>query len=69
LGNSQNSPSPTHRWETVRNLRETFASECKAADVPSLLFRLTVARNLRCAGIAEGIIVKSGHLRSRPKSH
>jgi integrase len=52
----------------VRDFRETWANACKAAGVPGLLFhdlRRTAARNLRRAGIAEGIIMKIGGWRTR----
>ena len=52
----------------VRGFRETWANACKAVGVPSPLFhdlRRTAARNLRRAGIAEGVIMKIGGWRTR----
>ena len=52
----------------MRDFRETWANACKAAEVPGLLFhdlRRTAARNLRRAGIAEGVIMKIGGWRTR----
>ncbi|HZL29340.1 MAG TPA: tyrosine-type recombinase/integrase [Acidobacteriaceae bacterium] len=52
----------------VRDFRETWANACRSAGVPGLLFhdlRRTAARNLRRAGIAEGVIMKIGGWRTR----
>src|SRR5439155_25842624 len=52
----------------VRDFRGTWAKACKAADVSGLLFhdlRRTAARNLRRAGIAEGIIQSIGGWKTR----
>jgi len=52
----------------VRDFRETWAHACTFAGVPGLLFhdlRRTAARNLRRAGIAEGVIMKIGGWRTR----
>ena len=52
----------------VRDFRGTWRNVCKAAGVPWLLFhdlRRTAARNLRRAGVAEGVIVKIGGWRTR----
>ena len=58
-------------WEDgkcVRDFRGTWAKVCKASGVPALLFhdlRRTAARNLRRAGVAEGVIMKIGGWRTR----
>jgi integrase len=52
----------------IRDFRGTWASACEAAGVPGLLFhdlRRTAARNLRRAGIAEGVIMRIGGWRTR----
>ena len=52
----------------VQNFRKTWRAACKKAGVPSLLFhdlRRTAARNLRKAGVAEGVIMKIGGWRTR----
>jgi integrase len=52
----------------VKDFRETWAKACKAAGVPALLFhdlRRTAARNLRRAGIAEGVIQRIGGWKTR----
>lgn len=52
----------------VRDFRKTWRTACVAAGVPNLLFhdlRRTAARNLRRAGVAEGIIMKIGGWRTR----
>ena len=52
----------------VKDFRETWRNACIAAGVPNLLFhdlRRTAARNLRRAGVAEGIIMKIGGWRTR----
>lgn len=52
----------------IRDFRGTWATACVAAGVPGLLFhdlRRTAARNLRRAGVAEGVIMKIGGWRTR----
>lgn len=52
----------------VRDFRGTWAKACEEAGVPDLLFhdlRRTAARNLRKAGVAEGVIMKIGGWRTR----
>jgi integrase len=52
----------------VKNFRGAWANATKNAGVPGLLFhdlRRTAARNLRRAGIAEGVIMKIGGWRTR----
>lgn len=52
----------------VRDFRGTWRKACAHAGVPELLFhdlRRTGARNLRRAGVAEGIIMKIGAWRTR----
>src|SRR5262249_2142037 len=52
----------------VRDFRGTWRKACAHAGVPDLLFhdlRRTGARNLRRAGVAEGIIMKIGGWRTR----
>jgi integrase len=52
----------------VRDFRLTWKNACAHAGVPQLLFhdlRRTGARNLRRAGVAEGIIMKIGGWRTR----
>jgi integrase len=52
----------------VRDFRGTWVNACNYAGVPGLLFhdlRRTAARNLRRAGIAEGVIMKIGGWRTR----
>ncbi len=52
----------------VKDFRETWGNACKSAGVPDFLYRdlrRTAARNLRRAGIAEGVIMKIGGWRTR----
>ena len=52
----------------VRDFRGSWAKACDAAKVPGLLFhdlRRTAARNLRRAGVAEGVIMKIGGWKTR----
>jgi integrase len=52
----------------VRDFRDTWRKACVAAGVPKLLFhdlRRTAARNLRRAGVAEGVIMRIGGWRTR----
>src|SRR5215469_5781872 len=52
----------------VKMFRGTWKNACKYAGVPGLLFhdlRRTAARNLRRAGVAEGVIMKIGGWRTR----
>jgi integrase len=52
----------------VRYFRVAWQNACMAAGVPNLLFhdlRRTAARNLRRAGVAEGVIMKIGGWRTR----
>ena len=52
----------------VRDFRGTWANACEAGKVPGLLFhdlRRTAARNLRRAGVAEGVIMKIGGWKTR----
>jgi len=52
----------------VRDFRGTWEKACERAAVPDLLFhdlRRTAARNLRKAGVAEGVIMKIGGWRTR----
>ena len=52
----------------VKDFRDMWAKATEAAGVPGLLFhdlRRTAARNLRRAGIAEGVIMKIGGWRTR----
>jgi len=52
----------------VFDFRGTWAKACEEARVPGLLFhdlRRTAARNLRRAGVAEGVIMKIGGWRTR----
>jgi integrase len=57
-----------HSGRQVKDFRETWTKACKAAGVPQLLFhdlRRTAARNLRRAGIAEGVIQRIGGWKTR----
>ena len=52
----------------MKMFRGTWKNACKYAGVPELLFhdlRRTGARNLRRAGVAEGVIMKIGGWRTR----
>jgi integrase len=52
----------------IRDFRGAWARTCDAAKVPNLLFhdlRRTAARNLRRAGVAEGVIMKIGGWKTR----
>jgi integrase len=52
----------------VRDFRGAWTRACEAAKVPGLLFhdlRRTAARNLRRAGVAEGVIMKIGGWKTR----
>ena len=54
--------------KAVSDFRQTWRKACEYAGVPDLLFhdlRRTAARNLRRAGVAEGIIMKIGGWRTR----
>src|ERR1700690_3226465 len=54
--------------QPVRDFRGTWAKTCKDAGVPGLLFhdpRRTAARNLRRAGVGEGVIMRIGGWRTR----
>ena len=52
----------------MRDFRGTWANACEGAKVSGLLFhdlRRTAARNLRRAGVAEGVIMKIGGWKTR----
>jgi len=52
----------------VKIFRHTWRKACEHAGIPNLLFhdlRRTGARNLRRAGVAEGVIMKIGGWRTR----
>jgi integrase len=52
----------------VRDFRNAWENLCTAAGVPGLLFhdmRRTAARNLRKAGVAEGVIMRVGGWKTR----
>ena len=52
----------------ARDFRGAWAGACEAAKVPDLLFhdlRRAAARNLRRAGVAEGVIMKIGGWKTR----
>jgi integrase len=52
----------------VRDFRGSWVNACNAAKMPGLLFhdlRRTAARNLRRAGVAEGVIMKIGGWKTR----
>lgn len=54
--------------KAVKDFRGVWASACEAAKVSELLFhdlRRTAARNLRRAGVAEGVIMKIGGWKTR----
>ena len=54
--------------KAVRDFRELWRNACVTAGIPTLLFhdlRRTAARNLRRAGVAEGVIMKIGGWRTR----
>jgi integrase len=59
---------PRDGGKRLKDFRETWHNACVAAGVPKLLFhdlRRTAARNLRRAGVAEGVIMKIGGWRTR----
>ena len=59
---------PVRIGKPVRDFRVMWQNACTHAGVPELLFhdlRRTGARNLRRAGVAEGIIMKIGGWRTR----